>query len=257
LTLTFAAQDACRRGRKAINPALRWSGLVHGRYVAGVILVALGILFILDELNYIAFGTAFERYWPVILIVLGVVHLATQPGRPAGGLVLMGIGTFFLLRNFDRLPENAWNLVWPFLLILIGISILFPRARRHHRSHDGHHGHGRTNTTSEPRLSRSAVLGGFDERITSRPFLGGSVSAFMGGGKLDFRDAELPPEGADLEANATLGGLEIIVPATWRVEVSGNPFLGGIDNRTSATGASGPTLRVKASAFMGGVDIKN
>jgi predicted membrane protein len=231
---------------------------MRGRLIAGLLLLLVGTGLILDLQGYIHFGDLISKGWPLVLVVVGLVHLATRTRRPFGGLLLILIGAFFLLKNFGYLPK-AWGAYFGALvLIFIGLVLLFSPRRRH-----GHWPGRGPNTwsqsdSSEERIHRSAVVGGFDERVHSRPFRGGSVDAFMGGGKIDLRDAELPPEGADLEANATLGGIEVIVPTSWRVEVSGSPFLGGIDNRTARPAdPNAPVLRVKANAFLGGVDVKN
>ena len=60
-------------------------------------------------------------------------------------------------------------------------------------------------------------MGGFERRITSHEFRGGEITAFMGGGKLDLRDA-MPAGGqAVINVFAMMGGFEILVPETWRV----------------------------------------
>ena len=41
------------------------------------------------------------------------------------GLILIGIGAFALLNRF--IPDFNWHTVWPILLILLGILLLFPR----------------------------------------------------------------------------------------------------------------------------------
>ena len=41
------------------------------------------------------------------------------------GLILIGIGAFALLHRF--IPDFNWHNVWPILLILLGILLLFPR----------------------------------------------------------------------------------------------------------------------------------
>jgi phage shock protein C len=59
---------------------------------------------------------------------------ATEPapddGRTAllvgGGLVLVGL--WFLVREY--LPEFNWNLVWPVVIVVIGLFLLFNASRR-------------------------------------------------------------------------------------------------------------------------------
>jgi uncharacterized membrane protein len=45
------------------------------------------------------------------------------------GLILILIGTIFLLRNLGLLPVEIWSVFWPSLLILLGIYLIFISQR--------------------------------------------------------------------------------------------------------------------------------
>jgi len=40
------------------------------------------------------------------------------------GLVIILVGIIFLLQNLGILNNNAWDIVWPAIIVLLGISIL-------------------------------------------------------------------------------------------------------------------------------------
>lgn len=44
------------------------------------------------------------------------------------GLVLIGLGAYFLLRNY--LPTIAWGQFWPVLLVIAGVALLVASMRR-------------------------------------------------------------------------------------------------------------------------------
>jgi hypothetical protein len=44
--------------------------------------------------------------------------------RTFGALVLIALGVVFLLINFNVLPGDAWNYVFPIILVLLGITLL-------------------------------------------------------------------------------------------------------------------------------------
>jgi hypothetical protein len=80
----------------------------------------------------------------------------------------------------------------------------------------------------------------------------------MGGVELDLRNAQIKEgEEAVLDTFALWGGVEITVPENWRVVGQVMPLMGGFENKTRASGASGPVLIVKGTAVMGGVEVKN
>lgn len=80
----------------------------------------------------------------------------------------------------------------------------------------------------------------------------------MGGVELDFRDAVLPPDGVEITAIATMGGIEIIVPPGVHVETGGIAIMGGFEHAGDESiipAPDAPTIRVNGVALMGGVQI--
>jgi hypothetical protein len=106
-------------------------------------------------------------------------------------------------------------------------------------------------------LDAVAVLSGRKERIRSRVWRGGRVTAIMGGVDIDLRDAAPAAEGAVLHVTVIMGGVDVRVPENWQVTLAGTPLLGGFDDKTRGGGESGPVLTIRGSAVMGGVDVKN
>lgn len=84
----------------------------------------------------------------------------------------------------------------------------------------------------------------------------GEVTAFMGGAEIDLRGATLDTN-ATLDLRAWMGGIDVVVPASWRVEIASSVFMGGVANLTDPDGtdANAPLLVVSASAFMGGIEV--
>jgi hypothetical protein len=80
----------------------------------------------------------------------------------------------------------------------------------------------------------------------------------MGGGKLDLREATLPPgTEALMDVTTVMGGFEIKVPETWNVIVDIIPFMGGYEDKTRhPTDPAAPLLRVRGFVMMGGVELR-
>lgn len=90
-----------------------------GRLVAGLILIALGLAFTLDNLGLMEVElNNVWRFWPLILIVIGVAKLLRLEER-AAGLWMVGIGVWFQVVNLEVWGMD-WDSSWPVLLILIG-----------------------------------------------------------------------------------------------------------------------------------------
>ena len=43
------------------------------------------------------------------------------------GFILIIIGIVFLLQNFGYISEGAWSIIWPAILIVIGLEIILKR----------------------------------------------------------------------------------------------------------------------------------
>ena len=44
--------------------------------------------------------------------------------KPTGGFIVLIIGAVFLLRNLGIIQQPLWSIIWPSILIAIGIGIL-------------------------------------------------------------------------------------------------------------------------------------
>jgi hypothetical protein len=106
----------------------------------------------------------------------------------------------------------------------------------------------------------AAVVGGKELASRATALRSASALAVMGGVEIDLREAILDPAGATLDVTAIMGGVEVTVPPGWVVDLTTHGLLGGVDTRlTEPDGQSegAPTLRVTASAWLGGVEIRD
>jgi hypothetical protein len=105
----------------------------------------------------------------------------------------------------------------------------------------------------------AVYVGGVQRTCRAASLRHGSVGVVLGGVDLDLREAALDPAGATLEVAATSGGVNLSVPAHWKVLVEHRAVLGGVDARVTPPEElpnDAPVLRVAATARLGGVAIK-
>lgn len=83
------------------------------------------------------------------------------------------------------------------------------------------------------------------------------VLTWYGGGTIDLREATLHQDGARLTVRALFGGIQLVVPETWRVEADVRAVFGGVaDGRDpDRIAPDGPVLRLDGFAIFGGVWI--
>ncbi len=220
-----------------------------GRLLLGGIVVVLGTLFLLDAADVLNADKAIDHWWPIVILAAGLLTLAERPPSVVRGTILTAIGAVLLLFTTNLLEEDAWDYVWPALLVLLGLTII---ARWHGRTIVGANG--------EDVVRSTAFFGGPKLSSTSQNFHGAWLTAIFGGITLDLREATLSPEGASINATAACGGIDILVPKGWRVSVRSTPIFGGVDDKTDHTQAlpaDAPTLHVDALTVLGGVDVKH
>jgi predicted membrane protein len=223
-----------------------------GRIFWGFILIVVGVLFLLDQMGRLDFGDLLSRYWPLILVLAGIWQLiASNFSDWVGGLFLIIAGGYFQLAKLEILGHNVWHYAWPLLIILLGLWVLSGAFRRRPEP--------KFPSAKEDDLDAFAMLSAFNRRIESQNFRGGKATAIMGGVELDFTGARLAGGRAAIELTAIMGGIDIRVPRSFRVEVEAHPILGGVDDKhTFVPGPEGDQLlHIKATAILGGIDIKD
>ena len=228
-----------------------------GASLIGLLLIIVGTVWILNNQGIINFEL--DVWWPLILIAIGLIHLANHRRiMDPGFWLLFLLGIIFLLTTNDILEwDEIWR-YWPVILILIGLSIIFQR-------HGGYRG-SKTfvdedkgpEPTGENYITGTALFSGFQRKVSDKRFKGGSISALFGGAEIDLRSAGLDEKGAVLTVSAVFGGVEIWLPESWAIDLHPTAILGGVSNKSSnQEKSSGKRLVIKASATFGGVDIKN
>jgi hypothetical protein len=227
-----------------------WGGLIPG-----AIILAVGIIFLLDSLGYVR-ARHFLQFWPMILIFVGGAKIARRDSRIWGALVLL-FGIFLQLSELG-IGHFSWGQFWPLLLIAGGAMAMWSaiQARRLMPT--------ASSDTIDPRdtLEESAIFGGIEKRLNSREFRGGRLQAIFGGIELDLRDADMLGNEAVIHANAIFGGIEMRVPETWYVATRGQGVFGGFSDSTRFSPPADPekpkkTLIVLGTSLFGGVEIRN
>lgn len=104
-----------------------------------------------------------------------------------------------------------------------------------------------------------AIFGGVERRGSWSLPNRLTATAVMGGISLDFREAVLSPGVTEIHVTAVMGGIQLIVPPTLSVEVSGTAIFGGfghVERIPAQADPDRPLLRVHGVAFCGGVAVE-
>jgi hypothetical protein len=240
--------------RPAADPLVVRHRVGPGRLLFGLAVIALGVLFTLENLGLVRAGEVL-RWWPTLVLVYGLVRL-TGYGRRRSltiGFLFTILGGLLLLHEFDLVRFDPWDL-WPVVLIVLGGSMVAGTLRRA-RGADAPAAAGADPAST---LSTFVIWSGIERKVSSPDFRGGDVTAIMGGAEIDLRPARMTGGSAVVDLTVLWGGVELFVPADWRVTVEALPLLAGIEDSTRApAGEARGHLVLKGLVLMGGVEIKN
>ena len=250
----------------------------------GLLLLIIGMVFLLGNMGMVDTGAIF-RFWPVILIAVGLFKLV-ESGDDYGhssGIFWIVVGGLFLIGNLGILPIRFRDF-WPVVLIGIGALLLWrstlarPRSRRFtpepaaaataadasfEETPSGtagaeSSGPATSAASSDAFVSAMAILGNVERRNNCQDFRGGSATAVMGRCELDLRAASIAsPNEPVIEVFALWGGIEIRVPPDWTIVSRVGPVMGGYEDDTQPPKDTSKRLIVDGTVVMGGIEVTN
>jgi len=238
--------------------------------ICGLLFVGAGVLLFAFNAGFLPM--VFKRIvfsWQMFLIALGFVFLFKRSNW-IGGIILMLVGGFFLLPKISFLgiifvPQNGWALG----LIIVGLLVLFGTIwgkRQYVRVDTGkqwrnrrHSYHCRSREREAGYIEMNRVFSGSKERVDFKNFKGGEINGVFGGIELDLSDAQLAEGTNYLELNSVFGGVVLIVPIEWKIELRQTQVFGSfVDNRPKPGFEvdENRVLIIEANAVFGGGEIK-
>lgn len=217
--------------------------MTRSQLVFGLLFIAVGILLLADQAGRATAWAVIAAWWPTVVIASGVAQLTTRPRNTVGGLLLLLIGGALLAWTLGGL--GTIRLVWPVLLIGLGLWLLAGRTTRHGDDVDG-------------RIELTAIV---DDRTVALPagrFAGGSLATVFGDLALDLLAATLDDDGATLQTTTLFGDLRLDIPDGWQLRVSGPELFGDVtSDRVTEPPADGPVLRLRVLTVFGDVAVRS
>ena len=116
----------------------------------------------------------------------------------------------------------------------------------------------RSGDETSDEFERSLIISGEALTMRSDAFVRGSLLVVMGGAQIDLRHARLHPDGAVITARTIFGGLQVLVPPEWRVDVVGEAKFGEHDADVTDPAdlpEDAPHLVVELSSQFSGAQI--
>lgn len=266
----------------------------NGKALAGIILLGLGMVLLLQQFRFI-FIPADIELWPLWLVVAGLFIGSRSNFRKPSSLVLIILGVIFLIgANID----DSSRFMWPLGIIAFGLWMILRRhssfsndywSKKNENKWDWRNytntnqaepivdytevppvdpaaGPASTNSSSssyrgtgDDYLDTVSVFGGVKKIILSKDFKGGEVVNIFGGAELDFIQAEIYGN-VVIDITQIFGSTKIIVPSHWRVVTDVAAVFAGIDDKrikNTSSPNNEKILVIKGVSIFAGVDIRS
>lgn len=218
---------------------------ISSRTILGALVIVIGVALLLSSLNIWNFGEIVSIWWPLAVIVMGIIIFINDRSAYLWALLIVAIGVVWQLNRLEIIDVSIWSLFWPLFIILIGVSLLMSRKLP------------RKQANVINRQNITAILGGTEQREQSQDYQGSKVTAVLGGVELDLRQAKILKE-ATIEVFAFWGGVEIIVPEDVIVKNNLSNILAGTEHKmVPTTKKNAPVLNIIGDVVMAGVEIKH
>jgi predicted membrane protein len=231
------------------------------RTFVGIILVLLGGLFLLDNLDLIYFNVPRIIFsFPSILIILGTIIMINSRKKNFGILLFL-LGVFLLIPRIFPWIHYSSSIVFPIIIILLGVFII--TRRRDYKTSQGFNAfhHEKANNLSADRIDEIAIFGGGEKIVSSENFRGGNVTSIFGGSEIDLTNCKLAEGENVIEILAIFGGNTFIVPKDWNIRTDVFPLFGGFSNKIyrdpTIVVDKDKTLLIKGVVIFGGGEIKS
>lgn len=217
----------------------------------GLLLILVGVVIGLNSFGITDINFFFDGWWTLLIIVPCFIELFRSKYKI---LNIIGIATGVALLLFCQgifSLEMLWKLALPTILVLIGLALVFKDSLFGKKP------------ASATRISKqgkedkhSSTFSNKSIKYDNQVFYGNDLSASFGSVSCDLRNAIIN-EDVIINANATLGNVDILLPAGVNVDIKSSGLFGGVTDKRNAPAAVGaPTVFVSGICLFGNVEIK-
>ncbi|MGB8955339.1 MAG: cell wall-active antibiotics response protein LiaF [Tumebacillaceae bacterium] len=251
----------------------------------GLLILLVGGVLLLGNIGVLpaySIGKLFSTFWPVLLIYAGLTGLIESMRRRSrfGGsiwaIALIVFGAAYQLRNLGIVETSIWGMLWPLVLVGVGLSMLFGKSSWSSWngskvvtsiSYDHNDDYEHRERYQSDRKIKSLVgdikLGGPTYRLESS-----TIELKAGNIVLDLRDTVIPEGESVLDIHCKAGDIDVYLPEGLDVSVQAGVKMGQVQlNGQRATNAmlhyesegfatSERRVKLLVSVKFGDVDVK-
>ncbi|MCL2672098.1 MAG: helix-turn-helix domain-containing protein [Clostridiales bacterium] len=258
-----------KKEKDGTNINIHINGGKRDGIVFGILLLLVGLAYILVRANVIrgiSEPSFWSIVWPFAVLVAGVMWSIHHLSPFSVGVGLLGL--YFLLSNFGILnPERfslGWNLVWPIIIVLAGLSIILHALKigKRKRCGRGVYVDGNKKSKRDAEYTDGYIKADIsfaeDTRVLAddETFRGGDIDVSFGTMTLDLTAVRNFADYPVLRVDSSFGSIIVLVPRQVLVMREVTTSFGSCNLSGHPDSAATQKLYIKGDASFGSVDIK-
>ncbi len=213
--------------------------------IVGLVLVAIGIIIGLKELDIINVNVFFKGWWTLFIIIPSLISLVNDDDKFTS-LTILTIGILLLLGTRGVIDfDTVLSLIFPVCIIFFGLYLIF-KSSKNNKFREKF-----KKTTCDK--DYIAIFSG-QKYVSGKEFKSCNCLSIFGGVDLDLREAVIKDDVIIKSVNI-FGSNDIRVPDDVNVEINSISLFGGIDNKVKNQDKK-PTIYIESVCIFGGMDIK-
>ena len=225
-----------------------------------VAMILVGLAFILSRTNVLPNGagvTFWNIVWPAVLIGVGVSWFV-HDFSPLG-LGVAGLGFYYLLFHLGAVAfELSWSVIWPILVVLLGLTILmdilFPNRSKFWNK--GHH-EGKTQfNVSGGYLKYDCTFSDENRKVEADEFSGADVDVSFGKSVLDLTSIKSVRDNTIIDVDVSFGAMEILMPRSIRLVIESDKAFGAIQQHGEPFGDATMSILLRGDVSFGSLEIR-
>lgn len=239
----------------------------RGKIVAGILVVAFGIIYLLHETGITMPCWIFTP--GMLLIAIGLVVLVKHKFKKLAGWILILIGKLLIIHEFY--PDlYSKKIIWPIVIIIFGISLIFksnkkncrPKKWKKIKQHMQYsHATNELDSISENDfIDTVSFFGGVKKNIVTKNFKGADIVTVFGGTEINLSQADFENQ-AIIDLTCVFAGVSLVIPSNWQLKSELVTAFGGIEDQrqitNTADGENVKTLILRGNCVFGGIEIKS
>ena len=204
----------------------------------GIVLIVIGLIIAGNALGFTNINIFFNGWWTLFIIIPCFIGLIKDKEK-TGSIIGLLIGIALLLGCQNILDfELIWKLVFPTILVVIGISMIFKDTIGSKVNEEIK----KLNKNRDNVNSCCATFSGQNIKLEKEKFTGADITAVFD---------------VVINASSTFGGIEIYVPANVKVKTKSTSIFGGVENKTNTQAdENSHTIYVNGTTLFGGIEVK-